>query len=640
MYLGLKTHKGGAVSLGGKDDTHRIVFIVFIVLIFMGILLYRAYTVQIQDREVMVAEGNKFLIGSKELPISRGMISDRFGMPLAANGAKVDMEFSPYDYAEEYYRVKKRLKNAETDTAREYAENQLKAMDLARLAEVSGISLERLQKSVAINETVDVDDDNAVRAVMPYQKDAQGKILRDKEGNPLPLRWFELMKEATPEQAKPLQDLDFAGVSRKLYQRRYYLQGEIVSQIVGYAGVTDNNPTYRGLSGIEQQYETALAGQKGKVQILKGKRGTSLKELQEIQPALAGQDISLTIDSRLQYILYKELENLVQQQTPIWASGIITDIHTGEVLAMGSWPSFNNNDSKQRIDVLMRNRPLLDSFESGSVMKPFTVALALESGKYNPNTKIDTTPGTMKVGGVSIFDGANYGVINLPTLIQKSSNVASAKVALSFPVNAVADMQRKFGFGKKTPIGFPAETAGKLVNPSPKDESKRATLAYGYGQEVSLAQLAQAYGVFGTKGVLHPLRLVKDAPKTDPIQVIKPQTADAILQMMELVTMKGGTGEQAAIDGYRVAGKTGTARRYLSQEKKYSKESHRNLFAGLAPASNPRFAVVILAEDPKKDKIAGKSVAPTFAKVMEETLRLYDIPYDKPILTDTSQKPN
>lgn len=613
--------KNGALSLGGKEDTHRIVVVVLFMLVSSFVVIWRAYHVQVANKQYYLDEGERFFTGSRTISVSRGMITDRFGTPLAANAPFVDVTFSPYDYAKRYYHVKKKLLNTKNAKEKQRLQEDLAKMDLARLSKASGVSLEVLKKATALDETVDVNDAKAVEAVLPTT---------NSKGQAVPYRWLPLMTKATPEQANPVDELNFVGVDSIMHHHRFYLQGEAMSQIVGYMGTTKDNPTYRGRTGIEAQYEQLLAGSAGKVRVLEDSSRSSLKQLKEEIPAIEGQDIALTIDARLQYILYKELEALGRNQSAMWTSGIITDIHTGEVLAMGAWPSFNNNNLSETLGVSSRNRPVVDAFESGSVMKVFTVAAALESGKYNKHTLVDTTPGVFRVGGIPISDSKNYGKITLGTIIQKSSNVGTAKIALSLPRDAILNMQTKFGFGQKTALNFPAEHTGKLVSPE-GDEGKRATMAYGYGQNVTLAQLAQAYGVFGTKGQMHPLKLVKDAPTPQAIPVVSPKTAQAVLEMMELVTMKGGTAEQANIEGYRLAGKTGTARRFDMVAKKYSRESHRNLFAGLAPASNPKFAIVILAEDPQKGNIAGKTVAPVFAKVAEETLRLYNVPYDKPL---------
>lgn len=231
---------------------------------------------------------------------------------------------------------------------------------------------------------------------------------------------------------------------------------------------------------------------------------------------------------------------------------------------------------------------------------------------------------------MEVADGGNYGKITMGKLIQKSSNVASAKIALELPSDAIAKMQMRFGFGQKTALDFPAEASGSLNIPQAKDTTRRATLAYGYGQSVTLAQIAGAYAALGNGGKLNPLRLVKDKPMAESVQVISKEHAEDVVAMMRSATEKGGTGEAAAIEGYHVAGKTGTSRRN-NPEGGYYHDQYRNVFAGVAPATNPRFAVVILVDDPQKGKYAGQTVAPVFANVMREALRLYNVPRDKPL---------
>ncbi len=271
-----------------------------------------------------------------------------------------------------------------------------------------------------------------------------------------------------------------------------------------------------------------------------------------------------------------------------------------------------------------------------SVVKPFTVAAALESGKYGVKSKINTSPGSIKVKGYTIRDHKDLGVIGFTELLQHSSNVASTKIALNLPATAISDMQTRFGLGKKTGLDFPSEQAGTLITPKKSDTTRRATLSYGYGLQVTLAQIAQAYATLGAGGVLHPLTLVKhnkgsDSNINSDVQVISKEHALSIVKMMESVTEEGGTAVAAAIDGYRVAGKTGTSRR-IDPEGGYYTDRYRTVFAGIAPVSKPKLAIVILVEDPRKNKYAGEVTAPVFHNVMKEALRLYNVPLDKPLI--------
>lgn len=606
----------GATSIGSSRDVWRFLLVWAIMVAGIVWLILRAYYLQVVNSEFYIAKGEEFITGKRTLPVSRGMIYDRFGTPLAANAPLVTVVFSPYAYAQTYYLTKKNSLTKDSNK-KQKAEKMLADLDLTRLAEASGYPLEKLQKAVQIDPNLDVRDEKAVSKALPRGTGSQRLVL---------------LNQVTPEQASVVTDLKFKGVGEETHAKRFYLQAEPMAQILGYMAKTGDENEYKGRAGIELQHEAALAGTAGEVLVLKNADQYALKQIKTLRLEVAGQDIHLTIDSRLQYVLYKALEQVGRDQSARWASGMIVDVHTGEVLAMGSWPSFNSNNLADRTGVSERNRAALDVFEPGSVVKPFTVAAALESGKYNTNTLIDTGGGVLSLSGYSIRDGGAYGAITMAQLIQKSSNVASAKIAFSLPSDGIAQMQRKFGLGQKTALNFPAEASGSVKDPEYGDMARRATLSYGYGQQVTLAQIAQAYATLGAGGIMHPLKLIKNAPTPPPTEIIQERHAKDIVRMMELVTMQGGTAKQAAIDGYRVAGKTGTSRR-TSPKGGYAKGEYRAIFAGVAPVSNPKFAVAILVEDPRKEFYAGPVAGPVFSKVMKETLRLYNVPMDKPLDT-------
>lgn len=609
----------GATNTGGRIDAWRFWCIWLLMVAGVAVLIGRAYYLQVIKSDYYKAKGESFITSKRSLPVSRGMILDRNDVPLAANAPLVTIVFSPYDYAQSYYNEQRLLKRTNNQAKQDKILNRLAKMDLRRLSEVTGYELEKLQSAVGIMP-INAEDPDALARVLPKGKGSQRLVL---------------LSRVTPEQAAKVHELAFVGVSEEVESRRFYLQAEPMAQLLGYMAYTDQDGAYKGRAGIEGQYEEKLAGEAGQVLVLKNADQYALKQIKEIKPAILGQNVHLTIDSRLQYVLYKELERVGREQSARWTSGIITDIQTGEVLAMGSWPSFNTNNLNERVGANERNRVLLDVFEPGSTMKPFTVAAALESGQYTTSSLIDTGGGSLRIPGGTIRDGGAYGVISLAQLIQKSSNVASAKIALSLPPDAIASMQQRFGFGQKTALNFPAEIAGKVAIPTEKEAARRATLAYGYGQEVNLAQIAQAYATLGAGGVRHPLRLIKDEPMADPVRVIDQKIADEIVAMMELVTMQGGTARQAAVEGYRVAGKTGTSRR-TSPMGGYADGEYRTICAGIAPVSNPRFAVAILVEHPRRQFSAGVVSGPVFSRVMRETLRLYHVPMDKPLGDDTS----
>lgn len=610
------SHKQASVS-GGVRDTWRYLVVWGVMLVCFGLLFVRAFYLQVIDSNYLIDQGDKLITAKRSVPVYRGMITDTMGVPLAANAPLSTVIFNPHEYAMEYYRLLKIIRGKSNPKDLAKANEQLKQMDLVKLAATANFPLKKLKDMVAINENIDVTDEKAVEAALPKGTGSRRLII---------------LPKASPELVEPLMALDFVGVSEEKFFQRYYLQAEPNAQVLGYMAQSsdEKNGGYVGRAGIEAKYEKRLAGERGQVLVLKDARQSAIKELKELKPKIEGENIHLTIDSRLQYVLYKELEQVGRTQSARASSGIVVDVLTGDVLALGSWPSFNANNLSERTGANERNRPVLDTFEPGSVMKPFTVAAALESGKYSTSSLINTSPGNLHIGGYTIRDSGNYGAITLAKLIQKSSNVASAKIALSLPADAISSMQRRFGFGKKTALNFPAEASGGVKDPTEKELSRRATLSYGYGQTITLAQLAQAYSALANNGVLRPLRLVKEDASLAPSQVISAKNAQAIVNMMELVTEAGGTARAAAINGYRVAGKTGTSRR-TNPDGGYYTDQYRTTFVGIAPASNPRFVVAILVEDPRRQFYAGQVAAPVFHNVMKEALRLYNVPFDKPL---------
>ncbi|PNK60606.1 peptidoglycan D,D-transpeptidase FtsI family protein [Psychrobacter sp. FDAARGOS_221] len=630
VYTSVKHRKGkrfqifkstgvGAYSRGSAEtDLSRFKLMWAIACMLFLALVCRAFYLQVINADELIAKGDEIITSERIQRSYRGMITDRNHQPLAVSAPLASVTFSPYDYALAYYDLQKRLRrNSDDPEATKRLQDKLDQMDLAQLSNVSGVSLDRLQQAVALDHTVDVTDDDAVKKVLPSGSGSH---------------YLPLLNKVTPEIADAVMALNFPGVHEKQEFRRYYPQPQPSAQLLGFMGYNANDPNsgYEGRAGIERQYQVKLAGEDGKVRVLKDRYQHSIEELEQIKPVVPGEDVVLSIDSRLQYLLYKELERVGRVQEARWSTGMVVDVHTGEVLALSTWPAFNNNNLNEMTGNNQRNRALLDVFEPGSVMKPFTVATALESGKYTENSLINTSPGSIRVKGYTIRDHSNLGSINMSKLIQKSSNVASTKIALSLPPDAITNMQKSFGFGSKTALEFPGEQAGIVPTPKENETSRRATVSYGYGLQVTLAQITQAYAALGSGGVLHPLTLIKQDKKVEGKRIIDEKNAMAVVKMMETVTQPGGTGTAAAIDGYRIAGKTGTSRR-VNPDGGYYTDQYRTVFAGVAPASNPRLAAVILVEDPRKAHYAGIVAAPVFKSVMQEALRLYNVPLDKPL---------
>ncbi|MDO5652401.1 MAG: penicillin-binding protein 2 [Moraxella sp.] len=605
----------GAASLGGMDDLWRFGLIWSVMGAACLGLVARACYLQVVNASFFIDKSEQFSVKKQKVAVSRGMITDINGVPLAANAPLITVVFDPHNYALAYYGRKREILNASNDKQKAEAQARLDNLSLVKLSAIANYPLEKLQAATNLDDSVDVSNKQAIAAALPKGEGSRRMVL---------------LNQVTPEIAALVTTLNVAGIGTEEKSKRFYLQAEPMAQIIGFMGESENDKDYKGRAGIEGQYDEILAGKSGEIQVLQTGTQEALNEIKEVIPAVAGQDVQLTIDSRLQYVLYKELEQVGRTQSARWASGMVVDISTGDVLAMGSWPSLNTNKLSELTGGNERNRAALDVFEPGSVMKPFTVAAALESGKYNTSSLIDTDGGSFRVPGYTIRDGGSYGKITLAKLIQKSSNVASTKIALNLPASAIADMQRQFGFGQKSSLNFSGEASGSVKDPAEKEISRRATLSYGYGQQVTLAQLAQAYATLGNGGLMQPLRLVLKDELATPKRVISEQHANDIVAMMELVTQTGGTAKQAAIDGYRVAGKTGTSRRN-NPKGGYYHDQYRATFAGVAPASNPRFAVVVQVEDPRLQFYAGPVAAPVFAKITQEALRLYNVPFDKPL---------
>ncbi|WP_410473145.1 peptidoglycan D,D-transpeptidase FtsI family protein [Faucicola mancuniensis] len=636
-----RKNAGASMRASVETDNPRFKLVWLLMVLCFGALFSRLAYVQVINPAYYQEKGNQLITTTVKQSPYRGMITDRNNIPLAISAPLVTVVFSPHDYAVEYYSLKKSEEELNKSTPSKVVnENKarvakrLQNMDLQRLSALTGIDVNQFKHAVQINNNIDFSDEEAVKSVLP---------------NGAGSHYFMLMKNVSPENAQGVINADFAGVNVEYFYQRFYPQPQPNAQLLGFMSKSDDKDGghYRGQSGIERVFDEQLSGDFGEVMVMKDAKNNRLKEIKQIKPEVAGKDIQLTIDSRLQYILYQELERAGRLQKAQWATGMIVDVSSGEVLAMSNWPSFNPNDLNSMTNENQRNHALIDMFEPGSVMKPITVATGLKSGQYNLNSKINTSPGSMNVQGHTIRDHGNLGVISLRQLIQKSSNIGSAKIALSLPPSTMSETQKLFGFGKKTNLKLPGEVAGNVPTPNNNEIARRATVSYGYGLNVTLAQLAQAYTVLGSGGIFRPLTVVRSSrdnainshslnnvavpfAKPDSTQIIKNSDALAVVDMMSSVTEAGGTARLAAIDGYRVAGKTGTARRVNPKGGYYDNQYHTS-FVGIAPASNPRFVVAIMVENPQLQKFGGLVAAPVFKNVMKETLRLYNVPFDKPL---------
>jgi len=431
-----------------------------------------------------------------------------------------------------------------------------------------------------------------------------------------------LKRHLNPSTAQDVMALKLPGINIRREYRRYYPASEVTGHLVGFTNIDDE-----GQEGLELAMNHWLEGEPGAKRVLKDRLGRSIENVESIRPPHHGKDLRTSIDLRLQYLAYRTLKAAVKTHNARSGSVVILDVETGEVLAMVNQPTYNPNDRSQFVAERYRNRAITDIFEPGSSIKPLIVASALESGQYRPSSVIDTAPGYVTVGAKKIEDSRNLGRISLTTILVRSSNVGVTKVAMTLQPDQLWGTMAQFGLGEMTTSGFPGESAGMLTHHSNWRPISQATIAYGYGISVTPLQLAQAYSVIGNNGVMQPISLfaIEEAARGD--RIISNETAIAVRRMLEEVVRPGGTGTKASVDGYRIAGKTGTAWKFAKGG--YSEDKYISIFAGLAPASNPRLATVVVIDEPSGGLYYGSDVAaPVFADVMSESLRLLAVPPD------------
>ncbi len=429
-----------------------------------------------------------------------------------------------------------------------------------------------------------------------------------------------LARQMTPEQAEEVLRLEIPGVYGQGEYKRFYPAGEVTSQLVGFTNIDD-----RGQEGMELAFDELLTGVPGAKKVLKDLKGRVIKDLTLVRSEKPGQNLALSIDLRLQYTAYRELKAAVAKHQAASGSVVMLDVETGEVLAMANQPSFNPNDRSRMSSDSLRNRAITDLVEPGSTMKPLTVLAALESGKFVPETVIDTNPGSIRVGRKTFYDHRNYGLIDLTTLLMKSSQVGVTKLALQMEPTHVRDMFFRMGLGQSPGTGFPGESPGSLPEHRRWKPVERANFAFGHGLSATALQLAQAYAVLASDGVKKPLSLLKVDHIPEGEQVVDAKLVSRLREMMSSVTRTGGTATRAAIPSYEVAGKTGTVHKV--GKSGYEKNRYVALFAGMVPADNPRLVTVVIINDPQGGEYFGGAVAaPVFANVTADALRMLKIP--------------
>jgi cell division protein FtsI (penicillin-binding protein 3) len=431
-----------------------------------------------------------------------------------------------------------------------------------------------------------------------------------------------LRRRMTPADAARVMALGIPGVYARREYQRFYPAGQIAAHVVGFTNVDD-----RGQEGIELAYDEWLTGVPGSKQVIKDLYGHVIRDVQELSPARPGRALDLSIDLRIQYLAHRELKKAIDSAGAESGCIVVVDARSGEVLAMANQPSYNPNNRGGDVGAALRNRAITDVFEPGSTMKPLTMLTALQSGKYHPDMMIETSPGYITVSGKTFRDHHNYGLLTLGGVIQKSSQVGTTKIALSLDPSVIRDVFVHAGLGQSLGTGFPGESVGILPNYRKWSDVARANFAFGYGLSVTPLQLARAYSIIAARGVERPITLLRTTEVPEGKQVYDRKSVEQLIAMMRTVTQPGGTAVKAAIKGYSVAGKTGTVHRLGARG--YEPDRYISLFAGFAPATDPRIVAVVIVNDPRGGVYYGGAIAaPVFSGVVSGALRLMNVPPD------------
>jgi cell division protein FtsI (penicillin-binding protein 3) len=511
-----------------------------------------------------------------------------------------------------------------------------RSMRIAKIAAHRGAITDRYGEPLALSTPVDSiwvnpqelnDNIDQLPKLAKALKQDQDFLARRITSN-LDREFLYLVRHMPPDQAARVKALGIPGVYLLREYRRYYPAGEVAGHVVGFTTVDD-----QGQEGLELGFDQLLNGEDGAKRVIQDMLGRYVENVESIRAPRPGGDLVTSIDLRIQYLAYRELKSAMQEYSARAGSVIVIDVDTGEVLAMVNQPSYNPNDREQLKPELYRNRAATDIFEPGSSVKPFIMAAALASGQYRPDSIVDTSPGFFKVGNKVEEDEHNLGAIDLATILAKSSNVGTAKVALSLQPERIWSTLTALGLGQVTGGSYPGESAGMLSNYSHWRPVGIATLSHGYGLSVTPLQLAHAYATIGAGGIRRPISFERVFGPVPGERVLDPKVCADLIQMMEQVVEKGGTATRAALIGYRVSGKTGTA--FKSIAGGYSTDKIMAVFAGLVPASHPKLATVVVIDEPSRDvqqmgilAQGGTVAAPVFSSVMAGALRLMDIPPD------------
>jgi cell division protein FtsI (penicillin-binding protein 3) len=532
-------------------------------------LVWRAVNLQLVDHGFLAKEGDARFSRVLEIAAHRGTITDRYGEPLAVSTPVDSIWVNPSELA-------------------------LATDQIPRLA--SALKLDRQELARRITSNLDRE-------------------------------FLYLARHRQPAEAEAIKALGIPGVYTSREYRRYYPAGEVTGHLLGFTNVDD-----AGQEGLELAFDHWLAGEDGAKRVIQDRYGRIVQNVDSIRTAREGRDLVLSIDLRIQYLAYRELKAAIRDQRARAGSVVVLDVDTGEVLAMVNQPAYNPNDRDQIEPGTYRNRAATDIFEPGSSMKPFFVAAGIASGKYDDHSIIDTSPGYFKVGVKVFEDEHNLGAINIATVLAKSSNVGMAHIALTLPPQEIWTTLTRLGFGQVTTSGYPGESAGLLPNYAQWRPIGIVTMSHGYGLSVTPLQLAHAYATVGSFGLVRPVSFLRVEHSPLGERVLESSVSRELIGMLETVVAAEGTGKLAAIPGYRVAGKTGTA--WKATAGGYSTDRYMAVFGGVAPATAPRLAALVVIDEPSAGEHQGGQVAaPVFAKIVGGALRLLAVAPDQPVTT-------
>lgn len=499
------------------------------------------------------------------------------------------------------------------------------------LSATRGMIVDRHNEPLAISTPVesvaaspaDIDISNEERAKLAALLDMSIADLKRRLAD-TKREFVYLKRQLPPEQAARIVELNIPGIFLQREYRRYYPAGEVTAHVIGFTDVDD-----KGQEALELAFDSMLTGKAGTRRVIKDRRGHIVEDVESIRHPQNGEKLVLSIDTRIQYLAFRELKKAVAEHRAKAGGIVVLDARSGEVLAMANLPSYNPNNRGKLDPRRTRNRTITDLFEPGSTLKPFTAAVALEAGKFTPETIIQTAPGSFNIGRRTIHDAHPQGALTVSQVIQKSSNIGVAKIALALPPEAMWTLFRNVGFGEQPQSGFPGEVAGVLRSHATWKPIEQATMSYGHGISVSLLQLARAYTIFSGDGEIVPLTLTRREGAAETARVLKPRTARSVRAMLELAVQPGGTAPRAQIAGYRVGGKTGTAHKL---EGRHYTNKYISSFVGFAPVSDPRLIVAVMLDEPSAGKHYGGVVAaPVFSQVMAGALRVLAVPPDAPV---------